>query len=261
MSAALRIKSVYATYRKKEIIRGISLSVRRGQAVALIGPNGAGKSTLLRVAAGFLRPTAGRVFLEGDNVTRLAPHDRARLGVGYLMQGGPVFASLTIGENLRMAAPDLRPSQLAEALAGIEELISPRMLDVRAGTLSGGLRQCLAIAMVLARRPPVLLLDEPSAGLSPALMRDIFRVLDRHRQEHNAAVLLVEQNVQAALGLAQRAVALFDGKVVDETKRPESWLSGQTLSSLFLGRAQGEFTQTVAAGAVRAPAHGDEPGR
>jgi branched-chain amino acid transport system ATP-binding protein len=236
MNASLRLEGVYAAYKKKEIIRGVSLSARQGQAVALIGPNGAGKSTLLRIVAGFLKPSRGRVLIGGYDASRFEPHQRARLGVGYLMQGGRAFSSLTVAENLELAAFGLAHKERAESLREITELLELRMaLRTKVGTLSGGWRQRLALAMVLVRRPSLLLLDEPSAGLSPVLMQHFFEVLNQYRQTHNTAILLVEQHVQAALSFAQRAVVLVNGKITAETKRPDAWLTEGKLDSLFSG--------------------------
>ncbi|HYG11156.1 MAG TPA: ATP-binding cassette domain-containing protein [Pyrinomonadaceae bacterium] len=243
MNVSLRLDGVYAAYKKKEIVRGISLSARGGQSVALIGPNGAGKSTLLKIAAGFLPPHKGRVLIEGRDATDSEPHQRARLGVGYLMQGGRVFHSLTVRGNLELSTLGLAAKEREARIGEIAEMLGLQTkLGTRAGTLSGGWRQCLALAMVLVRRPSILLLDEPSAGLSPVFTERLFVTLDEYRQTHGAAILLVEQNVQAALMFAHRAIALVEGRIADETKRPESWLMEGKLDALFWGRAPEELS-------------------
>jgi len=245
MNISLRLDGVHAAYKKKEIVCGVSLSARGGQSVALIGPNGAGKSTLLKIAAGFLPAHKGRVLIEGRDVSDSAPHQRARLGVGYLMQSGRVFHSLTVRGNLDMATLGLAATEREERIGEIVGTLGLQAkLNLRAGTLSGGWRQCLALAMVLVRRPSILLLDEPSAGLSPILTERLFVILDEYRQTHNAAILLVEQNVQAALNFAHRAIALVEGRIADETKHPESWLIEGKLDTLFWGRTPAELSLT-----------------
>lgn len=231
-----RIVGAHAAYKKKEVVRGIYLSVRQGQTVAVIGPNGAGKSTLLRIVAGFLEPVKGHILIDDRDVNKLAPHQRARLGVGYLMQGGRVFSSLTVKENLELAASRLATGVRQESIREITEMMDLGVaLGARVGILSGGWRQRLALAMLLVTRPSILLLDEPSAGLAPISMQSIFNALDQYRQTHQTAILLVEQNVQVALSFAHRAVVLVNGKIVDETKHPETWLAEGKLDSLFLG--------------------------
>lgn len=238
----LRIDGAHAAYKKKEIIRGVSLSAKRGQTVALIGPNGAGKSTLLRIVAGFLEPLKGRIWIDGYDARKLAPHQRARLGVGYLMQNGRVFSSLTVKENLELAASRLATGARQESLHEITEMLDLRgKLGARVGILSGGWRQRLALAMVLVTRPSLLLLDEPSAGLAPIPMKRIFNALDNYRQVHQVSILLVEQNVQMALSFAHRAVVLVNGKIAAETKWPEAWLLEGKLDSLFLGNTSEAF--------------------
>lgn len=240
MGTLLRIDGVHAAYKKKDVIRGVSLSARRGQAIAIIGPNGAGKSTLLRVVAGFLETSRGRVLVGEADVSRLAPHERARLGVSYLMQGGRVFPSLTVAENLEMAALALARGARAERIAEVVEMLTLReALGRRVDALSGGWKHRLALAMAFVGRPSVLLLDEPTAGLSPALTRHVFRVLEQYLQEGETTILLVEQNVQVALGFAHRAVVISDGKITAETKRPAQWLAEGVLDSLFWGRSPG----------------------
>jgi branched-chain amino acid transport system ATP-binding protein len=233
---ALRLEEVSAAYKKLRVIVGVSLAAKRGEAVALIGPNGAGKSTLLRIIAGFLKPSEGRVLLGGRDVNDLPTHERARLGVGYLMQGGRVFPSLTVAESLVIAANSLAPAERAESIRRTIELLDLRLAPgTRVGLLSGGLRHYLALGMVLVGRPSVLLLDEPSAGLSPLLTQRIFEALDNYRRANGAAILLTEQNLQAALSFAQRAIVLDNGRISAETERPAKWLAGDVLGILFKG--------------------------
>lgn len=236
MKNSLRIDGVYAAY-KKEAIRGVSLSARCGQVIALIGPNGAGKSTLFRIVAGFVQPLKGRVMIDGRDVSRLAPHQRVQMGLGYLMQGGQVFPSLTVQENLEMAALGLKRDERAERVLEIAETLDLKWkLNGRASTLSGGAKQRLALAMILVKRPSLLLLDEPSAGLSPVMTRHVFQMLNQYRQSYQITILLVEQNIQEALKFAQRAMLLVNGRIVAETKQPDTWLEEGQLDALFWGQ-------------------------
>jgi ABC-type branched-subunit amino acid transport system ATPase component len=233
----IRVESVRAGYGKKEILRGITLAASKGELVAIIGPNGAGKSTLLKVIAGFLKPSAGSVFLNGKDVTRLAPHERVRTGIAYFMQGGRVFPSLSVRENLTMAATKTGRTTPQDDLGQVLEAL-PKLKDIRgrrAGLLSGGERQALALAMALARRPTVLLLDEPSAGLSPRLVREMLDKVRTISQNWDLAVLMVEQNVREALGVAHRVYALAEGQRALESNRPEELLASGELEELFLG--------------------------
>lgn len=237
--SALRLEQIRAAYRKKEILRDLSLTVEAGEIVALIGPNGAGKSTVLKVAAGFLAPGAGRVWLDDHEITALPAHERVNLGLAYCIQGGRAFPSLTVAENLAMGTGALSHEERETNAAAVLDLfpnLKP-LMDRRAGLLSGGERQALALGMLLMRRPRVLLLDEPSAGLSPRLVRDLLVAVGELNKEWKLAILLVEQNVRAALRIAHRAMVLVNGEVARETDRPATWLDGEALESLFMGRA------------------------
>jgi urea transport system ATP-binding protein len=190
---------------------------------------------LLKVIAGFLRPTAGNVLLDGRDITRLAPHERVQAGIGYFMQGGRAFPSLTVNENLIMAAAGHKTGR--ENLKQVLEVF-PKLREVssrRAGLLSGGERQALALAMTLTRRPAVLLLDEPSAGLSPRLVSEMLDKVREIGQIWGLTVLMVEQNIREALSFAQRACVLAEGQKVLETKQPGELLLSDRLGSLFLG--------------------------
>jgi branched-chain amino acid transport system ATP-binding protein len=237
----LRLEGIHAGYGKKEVLRGVSVHALRGEMIAVVGPNGSGKSTLLKVIAGFLAPASGRVCFDGQEITPLEPHRRVRLGIAYLMQGGRTFPNLTVRENLDVGAVTLRPETRAENIALALDLFPNlrNLINRRAGLLSGGERQALALAMLLIRRPRLLLLDEPSAGLSPKLARDMLGKVRELSDMLGATVLLVEQNIQEALSISERALALVNGSLALETERPAEWLTSGELEQLFLGHKQG----------------------
>lgn len=235
--SALSLEQIDASYRKKVVLRGISLAVEPGEIVALIGPNGAGKSTVLKVAAGLLAPQQGSVNLDDQDITTLPAHERIDHGLAYCIQGGRVFPSLTARENLAMGASALLKDKREQGITAVLDVFPTLkgLLGRRAGVLSGGERQALALGMVLVHRPQVLLLDEPSAGLSPKLVRDLLDAVRAFNEDWGLAILLVEQNVRAALHIAHRAVALTAGEVVRVTEQPQAWLDGKTIGDLFLG--------------------------
>lgn len=216
----LRVEGIHAGYGKKEILHGITLEVHAGEVVLLAGANGAGKSTFLKVVAGLLRPTSGTVFFDGEDITELPAHCRARLGIAYLLQGGEVFPSLTVWENLTFAMGN-RTGQ-AEIIEPILSLFPPLRanLQQRAGLLSGGERQMLALGMVLARQPRLLLLDEPTAALTPSLAAETLRTVSDYCQEQRAAVLLVEQRLRDAFAIAHRCLIMASGRAAPEFGSP-----------------------------------------
>jgi ABC-type branched-subunit amino acid transport system ATPase component len=209
----LEVRDLVAGYGDSDILRGLSLRVDPGELVAVIGPNGAGKSTLLKALAGLVRPRAGRIALHGADITGAGTHRIVASGLCYVPQEANVFASLSVWENLTIGAWTA-PASLRERAGVVVELfpILAERRRARAGTLSGGERQMLAMAMALMVKPRLLLLDEPSAGLAPALQRLVF---DRVR-EINASgigILLVEQNARESLALCHRAYVLAMGRV------------------------------------------------
>jgi branched-chain amino acid transport system ATP-binding protein len=236
----LCLESIYAGYGKKEILRGVSISIAPGQVVALVGVNGAGKSTLLKVAMGLVSPRRGLVRLNEKDITHLPVHERPRLGLSYFLQGGGVFPSLNVKENLDMGSLPLAPAIRASETENVLELL-PILKDhlyVRAGLLSGGQRQALALAMVLAQRPKVLLLDEPSAGLAPKVAQE-FLLQVRHLNERlGVTILMVEQRVREALEVAHRAVVLLNGELVAETNDPGEWIPDGVIDAHFFGNLQ-----------------------
>ena len=219
-----------------EILKGADLVVQPGEMVAVIGPNGAGKSTLLRALAGLLRLKSGSIRWEGRPIDALSPPDRARLGVALVPQEANVFASLSVRENLEMGGY-LDPRHARTRLVELLERF-PMLRDKQrqaAQTLSGGQRQVLAMAMALMVRPRLLILDEPSAGLSPkaadALFADIAAI---HRE--GTATLMVEQNASEALMIADTGVVLVDGRVV-RTGPARAMAADPEIRRLFLGGA------------------------
>lgn len=180
----------------------------------LVGRNGAGKSTLLKAIVGLIRPDRGRVLLAGIDVAGRPTEEISRSGLGYVPQEGAVFAGLSVRDNLRLGAYQLPRSVGQERIEGVLELFVPLKLrhKQKAGSLSGGERRMLAVAIALIRRPAVIALDEPSAGLSPAAANQVFELISRLRAELQVAVLLVEQNVQDALNFSDEVVVMRHGE-------------------------------------------------
>ena len=212
MSSLLSIRDLRAGYGPIEVLHGINLEVPTGSVVAILGPNGAGKTTLLSVIAGLLGATSGSIVLAGRRVNGAEPDDLARAGLCLVPEGRGIFPNLTVHEHLRMATHSGR--RLRDIEAETYERF-PRLAERRtqiAGTLSGGEQQMLALARGLMARPRVLLLDEPSLGLAPLLVREIFAALARLRTE-GLTILLVEQMAAQALALADRAYVLASGRI------------------------------------------------
>lgn len=231
----LRVEGIRAGYGKKEILHGADLDVQTGEIVALAGANGAGKSTFLKVVAGLLKPTAGTVQLDGKDVTSLPAHHRSRLGVGYLLQGGEVFPSLTVQENLGIAIGDgARDSNAIEPVLSLFPPLRGK-LQQRAGLLSGGERQMLALAMVLVTKPRLLLFDEPTAALAPSIAAETLRKVSGYCLEQRMSLVLVEQRIRDAFAIAHRCFIMAGGRVAPELRSPGVLLADSHLDHLLLG--------------------------
>jgi len=211
----LGLKDVHTYYGNIHALKGISLQVDRGEVVTLIGSNGAGKSTTLRTISGIQRPREGRVFFEDQEIQTLPAHEVVKLGIAQSPEGRRVFARMTVYENLQMGAFSRGGATDPDDVARVYDLF-PRLKERRtqkAGTLSGGEQQMLAMGRALMARPSVLLLDEPSMGLSPILTEQIFKIIvDINGQ--GTTVLLVEQNAQMALNVADRGYVLQTGQII-----------------------------------------------
>jgi branched-chain amino acid transport system ATP-binding protein len=233
----LAVEGLRVSYGPVAAVRGVSLAVRAGEVVALLGANGAGKSTLLRTISGLIRPRAGRVHLAGRAIDRLAPTRIVRLGIAHAPEGRRVFGSLSVADNLRLGAAARRErAGLAEERERLLDLfpILRERLHQAAGTLSGGEQQMLALARALMAKPRLLLLDEPSLGLAPLMVRAIFGTLAGLKRD-GVTMLLVEQNVAAALELADRAYVLRTGEIRLEGAAAELRADPERIAHAYLG--------------------------
>ena len=234
MSACLKIADLAAGYTGKvDVLHGVSLQVAEKEAVAILGANGAGKSTLLRTISGLLAPRSGSIELLGSDIAGHPPHLIAQSGIAHVPEGREIFVRQTVGENLRLGAmgaddADDRLAHLLEVFPVLRE-----KLGQHAGELSGGQQQMLAIARGLMSSPKLLMLDEPSLGLSPKLVDEVADLLRRVRADLGVTVLLVEQNAAVAAGVADRAYLMRRGRIALEEKA-EAILGSEDVLSAYL---------------------------
>ena len=212
----LTVSGIHAFYGNIEALKGVDVAIRRGEIVALIGANGAGKSTLLMTICGNPRAAVGSIDFEGVEIGALPTHLIARRGIAQVPEGRRIFPRMTIFENLQMGAVSSDPAHFDADLETVFELfpILRTRRDQRGGTLSGGEQQMLAIGRALMSRPRLLLLDEPSLGLAPLLVRQIFEVIGEINRNRGVTVFLVEQNAYHALRLAHRGYVMANGRIV-----------------------------------------------
>jgi branched-chain amino acid transport system ATP-binding protein len=233
--SVISLREVVAGYIPEvNILNGVNMEVAPGELIAIIGPNGAGKSTMLKSLFGLIPVRSGEVTYNGQDITRLKAHELVRRGIGYVPQNNNVFPSLSIAENLEMGV-FLAPKKYAERLAFVTELF-PRLgerLKQRAGSLSGGERQMLAMGRALMMDPKVLLLDEPSAGLSPALQDQVF-IRTRQINRTGVAVIMVEQNARRCLQICDRGYVLDQGRNA-YTDTGAALLNDPKVIELYLG--------------------------
>ena len=214
-SPLLTVRGVETYYGKIVALRGVDLDVNRGEIVTLIGANGAGKSTLMMTICGDPRARAGSVVYDGTDITRMPTHDIMKLGIAQSPEGRRIFPRMTVMENLQMGALLVPPQHFDDDLKRVFELF-PRLKEragQRGGTLSGGEQQMLAIARALMSRPKLLLLDEPSLGLAPLIVKQIFEVIKELNRSEGLSVFLVEQNAFHALKLAHRGYVMVNGNI------------------------------------------------
>ena len=235
----LAAKDLVVSYGAVEALHGISFEVKKGEIVTLVGANGAGKSTTLRAVSGLVAPRSGTVFFDGADVTGMAAHRLVRRGLCHVPEGRHIFTAMTVRENLELGAYTVHSH--AKIAAGVERVLAlfPRLgerIDQPGGTLSGGEQQMLAIARALMASPRVLLLDEPSLGLAPLLVRDIFREIGRINREEGTTILVVEQNANIALATAHRGYVLETGRIVLEDDA-KALLANPRVKAAYLGQA------------------------
>lgn len=233
----LEVHGVHAGYGDTEILHDVDLTVAEGELTTIIGPNGAGKSTLLKSIMGYLIPTRGNVLCSGDDVTRLRPHERVEKGMAFVPQLANVFPSLTTEENLVMGGYTLTKEQTRQRIESQYERF-PRLAErrkQRVRTMSGGERQMLALARALMTEPQLLLLDEPSAALSPRIAEEVF-IKIREINAQGRTVLIVEQNADRSLAISDRGVVMADGRNAFEGNA-QHILHDEKIRDAYLGAA------------------------
>ncbi len=233
----LDVSGLCAGYGSKQVIRGVDLQVGEREVVAVLGHNGAGKSSLMHAIFGVIPATAGRIAFAGQDITNMSPSDKVVAGMGYSPQGGESFRTLSVADNLALGGFALKDqSSIPERIRAVQELFPPlrERRNSRAGSLSGGERQMLALGALLIASPKLVILDEPSGGLSPMMVDKMYEAIRNVADNLGASVLLVEQEANHALEIADRAYVLGNGKVIYEGPAQELAKS-EKLGDLLLG--------------------------
>ena len=234
--AMLEVKDLQVYYGVIQALKGISFHVNQGEVIALIGANGAGKTTTLQTLTGILSPKSGSIVFEGKDLTRTPAHKIVEMGMAHVPEGRRVFADMSVYENLLLGAYTRKDkAEIAESLASVYKRF-PRLEErkgQRAGTLSGGEQQMLAMGRALMSRPRIILMDEPSMGLSPIFVNEIFDII-REVSESGTTVLLVEQNAKKALSIADRAYVMETGSITMDGKA-EDLLNDEAVQKAYLG--------------------------
>jgi lipopolysaccharide export system ATP-binding protein len=232
----LAVHSVEKSFGTRQVVRGVSIYVRRGEAVGLLGPNGAGKTTVFYMITGLIKADRGAIELDGHDVTKLPMYQRARLGIGYLPQEASIFRGLTVEQNIRAVLEVVEPSKKkreAELTSLLEEFNIARLRKTPSIALSGGERRRVEIARALATRPNYMLLDEPFAGIDPIAVGDI-QDLVRHLTNRGIGVLITDHNVRETLGLTDRAYIVYAGEILTEGS-PDEIVNDPDVRRLYLG--------------------------
>jgi len=232
----LAVHSVEKSFGTRQVVRGVSIYVRRGEAVGLLGPNGAGKTTVFYMITGLIKADRGAIELDGHDVTKLPMYQRARLGIGYLPQEASIFRGLTVEQNIRAVLEVVEPSRKkreAELNSLLDEFNITRLRKTPSIALSGGERRRVEIARALATRPNYMLLDEPFAGIDPIAVGDI-QDLVRHLTNRGIGVLITDHNVRETLGLTDRAYIVYAGEILTEGS-PDEIVNNPDVRRLYLG--------------------------
>jgi lipopolysaccharide export system ATP-binding protein len=235
-SSGLVVNRIGKAYRKRQVVKGVSLSLNQGEVVGLLGPNGAGKTTCFYMITGLIRVDYGAITIDGQDVTALPMYQRARLGVGYLPQEASIFRGLTVEENVGCIAEltEKTPAARKELVENLlKELRIDHLRDQQATSLSGGERRRVEIARALAARPSFMLLDEPFAGIDPIAVNDI-RELILFLKKRGIGILITDHNVRETLEIVDRAYIIFDGEVLFEGE-PAAVMANDTVRKVYLG--------------------------
>ncbi|MCE4600012.1 MAG: ABC transporter ATP-binding protein [Desulfurococcales archaeon] len=233
--AIMKLIDVNAGYGKLQTLFDVNLEIPTGKITVIVGPNGAGKSTLLKTLFGLTTVYSGKVLFDGRDITHMAPHERAKLGMAFIFQLNNIFANLTVIENLRLAGHDLPKDVLEERINEVFETF-PRLrerMDQKAGTMSGGERQMLAMGIGMIRKPKLFLIDEPTAGLAPKIAKEVLANVKR-LNEQGYTIVLVEQNTKAGLEIGDKGVLVVSGRVVFDGPAKEL-MARKDLARIYLG--------------------------
>jgi len=234
MRYILQVENINAGYYERQILHNVGMKMAKNEVVLILGPNGAGKSTLLKVISGILKQWEGSIVFDGKQLDGLSPAKRANLGISYFLQGGEVFKNLTVRENLQIAGMNLGRKGYEDKIDTVFELFPKlkTMVTRRAGLLSGGEKHQLALGMIFIREPKLVLLDEPSAGLSPLLVKEVLESIKKMKKLLPTSILLVEQNVREGLKVADTVFLMKAGSIVREATSEEVTKEG-LLEKLF----------------------------
>lgn len=236
LSRQLTVHTIFKSFKKRPVVRGVSLSLARGESVGLLGPNGAGKTTVFYMITGLIASDKGDVTIDGRNVTKLPMYQRARLGIGYLPQEASIFRGLTVEQNIRAVLEVIEPSKKQREYqldALLDEFRIARLRKSPSIALSGGERRRVEIARALASRPSYMLLDEPFAGIDPIAIGDI-RALVNHLTARGIGVLITDHNVRETLSMIDRAYIIHDGQVLTEGT-PNEIINNEDVKRVYLG--------------------------
>ena len=232
----LEVRRLFTGYGKSEILHGVTIHIDEDESITVIGPNGAGKSTLIKAIMGYLPIFDGEIYWKGENVTRLKPHEKVKKGFGYVPQLANVFPSLSIRENLEMGGFLRDKTDIKERVEQAFQFFPflAQRLTQKAGTLSGGQRQMLAIARALMTNPKLLMLDEPSAGLSPKVTEEVFAAISDIHNKQGRAIIMIEQDAYQSLSISDRGYVLVMGENEFEG-RADKILTNEKIRQAYLG--------------------------
>ncbi len=232
----LEIKKLNAGYSKLQVLFDINLKVHKNRITTIIGPNGSGKSTLLKAIFGLVDIYSGKILLDGKDITRMKPHEKVKEGIVYIPQTENVFTNLTVKENLRIAGYTMNKLELKKKIDDILELfpVLKKYMEKKVMFLSGGERQMLAIAMGLIKEPKIIMLDEPTANLSPKVSKELFEKILELKNNKDVTILLVEQNVKKALEISDYSYVLVSGRKIFEGTSKDV-LNNTNIGKIYLG--------------------------